>query len=388
MNAFKFIILILSLTCFRQSALGQYMETFDTDDKGIILGQCTTDNDPTSCTSHDFSGVEWTVSGLFTCCSEPNGFGAANDFKTNGGVLTTTTGDLDIEVCWVSPLLDISSAGTVSFTVDVSYTGFDGSDYMDVEYSINGGGFVVVQPNLVGSGGHTIQGPATGTSNDVGTSGLSGNTLQIRVCPDFNSNAENFTLDNVEVPEANVMILPIELAYFKGRITDDKQVALNWQTITERNNAYMIVERSKDGFTFKEIGRVEGKGTTEEPQWYNFVDEKPHPGLNYYRLRQIDFDGTNQLHKTIGVEVPFASRLSYNLFPNPAKEKVTLQLDSDLQEAGRLDVFNPNGLLLQTITFNRDNRSITLNLEPFPVGLYLLRIAAGGEVAQERIIKQ
>lgn len=130
MNAFKFIILILSFTCFGQIALGQYMETFDTALKGILAGNCS-GSDGTSCTLNDFSGVDWTISGNLV------GVDAADFFRTTGGSMGAV--DVDEEVCWVSPLLDISMAGNdVDFSVDLTWTSFDSpSDYIDVEYDIN-----------------------------------------------------------------------------------------------------------------------------------------------------------------------------------------------------------------------------------------------------------
>ena len=193
---------ILFLLAISTALNGQYSETFNVANKGILEPPCST-NDPTSCTTIDFDGVNWTIggnlSGLDNDQAPPN-----EGVQTSGGVFTTLAGDIDEEICWISPELDISNAGNdVDFNVDITYSGFDDSDYMDVEYSIDGGPFIVTQPNLVGTGGHTINGTSgsggiSGSENDVGiTGGLSGSTLQIRVCADFNSASENFSLDNV-----------------------------------------------------------------------------------------------------------------------------------------------------------------------------------------------
>ncbi|MCB0556998.1 MAG: hypothetical protein KDD02_25850, partial [Phaeodactylibacter sp.] len=68
-------------------------------------------------------------------------------------------------------------------------------------------------------------------------------------------------------------------------------------------------------------GRVQGAGTTLEPQEYSFIDEKPLRGLNYYRLRQVDFDGAVEYHKVISVEYKGkSSAIGVSAFPNPANE--------------------------------------------------------------------
>lgn len=150
----KYFYLFLTLF-LSQLSFGQYSETFDIDDKGIITAPCTT-NDPTSCALFDFTGVNWTIEGNLSGLD--NLASLEDDFKTSGGVFTSS-GDIDEEICWVSPVLDISMAGSnVDFNLDVTYTGLDGTstDYVDVQYNINGGSWTTAQPNLVGTGGRTI----------------------------------------------------------------------------------------------------------------------------------------------------------------------------------------------------------------------------------------
>lgn len=202
----KRILFLLGLSFFLSpNTYAQYLEQFSVANKGILSGPCTT-NDPTTCSSNDFTGVNWTITGDL---SGMDGTGP-DDFRTSGGVMTSLNGDIDEEVCWISPLLDISTAGTVSFLVDVSVTGHDASDYLDVEYDIDQAGSWIQIANLAGGGTHTID---FGTNNNnhtelnVGTSGITGATLQIRVCVDFNSNTESFTIDDAEVPETGVTVI-------------------------------------------------------------------------------------------------------------------------------------------------------------------------------------
>ncbi|MCB0557000.1 MAG: hypothetical protein KDD02_25860, partial [Phaeodactylibacter sp.] len=82
-------------------------------------------------------------------------------------------------------------------------------------------------------------------------------------------------------------VLPIHLLSFTGK-AQASTIELQWATATEQNNDYMAVERSADGKVFDEIGRVPGHGTTLEPQSYTLTDRRPLPGINYYRLRQVD----------------------------------------------------------------------------------------------------
>ncbi len=84
--------------------------------------------------------------------------------------------------------------------------------------------------------------------------------------------------------------LPIELTQFYSYTTERNEVQLIWETASEINNQYFEIEHSLNGIDFEMIGRVEGNGTTNFNQKYNFVHLNPSVGNNYYRLKQMDYD--------------------------------------------------------------------------------------------------
>ncbi|RAK02313.1 hypothetical protein LX87_00433 [Larkinella arboricola] len=95
-------------------------------------------------------------------------------------------------------------------------------------------------------------------------------------------------------------VLPVRLVDFGG-ITVDHQVRLGWQTSYEQNSDYFTIERSRDARAFEAIGRVSSKGFSERLQTYGFSDPAPLKGTNYYRLRQVDRDGTYAYSKIVAV---------------------------------------------------------------------------------------
>jgi len=103
--------------------------------------------------------------------------------------------------------------------------------------------------------------------------------------------------------------LPIELLYFKA-VVCDKNVCLDWAT--ETNNDFFTVEKSKDGFNFVSVGTIKGAGTTSLLNTYSSVDDNPHHGTSYYRLKQTDFDGKFTYSQIVAVD------LQFNIYPNPA----------------------------------------------------------------------
>lgn len=109
--------------------------------------------------------------------------------------------------------------------------------------------------------------------------------------------------------------LPVELEWFRASVTPETSVLLEWRTTSELNNEAFEVERSKDGFDFARIARIDGAGTTTQSSDYSLLDEQPLAGLSYYRLKQIDFDGTVMYSGLVSVrrgEDPFI------VYPNPA----------------------------------------------------------------------
>jgi hypothetical protein len=125
-----------------------------------------------------------------------------------------------------------------------------------------------------------------------------------------------FDLSNVNFTITDNPI-PVELASFTA-VTDDNSVVVTWSTATETNNSGFNVERSSNGQSFEKVTFVEGKGTSTEKQYYRFIDNAPVSGKNYYRLSQVDFDGTiNKSHVVeVDVELPLTYSLEQN-HPNP-----------------------------------------------------------------------
>jgi len=88
-----------------------------------------------------------------------------------------------------------------------------------------------------------------------------------------------------------VTILPIELLTFSCISVDNKKVLLKWSTASEINNDFFTIERSSDGQTFKGIMNIPGAGNSNTVLFYQTFDNDPLAGVNYYRLKQTDFDG-------------------------------------------------------------------------------------------------
>ena len=118
-------------------------------------------------------------------------------------------------------------------------------------------------------------------------------------------------------------VLPVTFKEIEAKEVERSAVRVSWSTSEEVRNDYFEVERSADAHHFQPLGKVKGKGDTSVEQHYDFLDTNPLPGTAYYRIRQVDFDGTVSFS---GMKpVTRAGNEPANLFPNPAQDLVVLQ---------------------------------------------------------------
>lgn len=109
-------------------------------------------------------------------------------------------------------------------------------------------------------------------------------------------------------------VAPVSLLNFNANCIN-KNVKLDWQTASEINNDYFDLERSADGNSYGSLLRVNGNGTTNEPHQYFAYDEQPLGGSNYYRLKQVDFNGSTTYYNPIIVNCNQVEGIS--IYPNP-----------------------------------------------------------------------
>lgn len=164
--------------------------------------------------------------------------------------------------------------------------------------------------------------------------------------------------------------LPIELLSIHAKVINEG-IALSWSTSTEKNNDYMAVERSVDGENFSEIGRVNGVGYSVERHDYSFVDRFPYQGVNYYRLRQVDFDGTVTYHKVIAQDFNNASVNTLGFFPDANGIQVQFRSPS---AAGRLVLIDAAGRLIGTQAFDAQSYGAKISTNGLPKGFYVVQV--------------
>ena len=166
--------------------------------------------------------------------------------------------------------------------------------------------------------------------------------------------------------------LPIDLVSFEASL-EGENVILKWVTSSEINNNYFVLERSLDGIRFDEIGQVEGAGNSNQVLAYSYNDAEPFDGTNYYRLKQVDFDGTSEYFEVVTIKIDVEGTI-FNIFPNPVKNIANIHLDENISSEAHLEILNVNGKLLKVIPINQNGGVMDVDVSKYSSGVYLLNL--------------
>ena len=118
--------------------------------------------------------------------------------------------------------------------------------------------------------------------------------------------------------------LPVEFTHFTVA-AKGAQTQLDFATASEINNDYFEAQRSSNGRDWEIIGKIEGAGTTQQEQKYSFADRQPLPGMNYYRLRQVDYDGQFEYSSIVSI-IMEAVLGEISIHPNPVQDNLQINI--------------------------------------------------------------
>jgi len=182
-------------------------------------------------------------------------------------------------------------------------------------------------------------------------------------------------------------VLPVELISFSAK-AGKENVVLTWTTASEKNNDYFEVERSVDGRTFNYLETIKGAGTTTLARHYQTNDNNPINGINYYRLKQVDFDGTSTYSDIVTVEIKSEK---VELFPNPVAGTLYLRMSDFTTRAVEFQITDLTGrtMLMGITEINEGIVTIPLSeVGSFPLGTYTVRVFSESHpVASAKFIK-
>ena len=325
------------------------------------------------------SGKTLTVDGVFTnnnILSGQGTVGGAADFTNpSGGVIApgTSPGCMDIST-------NFSNSGKLQIELEdgVACTNYDQITVTGTA-TING----TIEVSFVG--GVT---PTTTTFTVLTATGtISG--VPIITWPAGYTGTFSIVPGSPNEFQLSFSLLPVELTEFRAEPLNDNRVQLYWKTETELQNEGFEIQHSSNGADWQNIAFVDGQGTTLEEKSYSYIDNRPLPGMNYYRLKQMDFDGKYEYSKVVSVDFSNIQDLTYlRLYPNPANNLLNLEIQSRQNIESTIHIYNSLGQIVkQQRKFLKEGiNNFNMDLTSLNAGIYHIEMYVGNEKMIQKFV--
>ena len=189
---------------------------------------------------------------------------------------------------------------------------------------------------------------------------------------------------------ASAIALPITLVSFQAKIKERK-VDLKWITLSEKNNDYFTLEKTKDGLNYEQIKKIKGAGNFNETLKYDETDENPYTGISYYRLSQTDFDGHQIFYPLQSVSLEIKNESTLSAQPNPInlKEALKIIIEGEKNQIAIVSLLDSFGRTCFSNTFqtieNQNTIEITLPDNTIE-GIYFLKIIISDKLYSKKLI--
>lgn len=373
-SAFSLFILIcataqISLTT---AVYGQDFNTYLGNSATIPLGWSTT--------STTFRGI-----GTGTNNSGGNwALGSSSEYSF-GTLTSNSTNDITMCVDFVN------NTGQTITSIDISY------NFEQWRYANNEGFTVTGEGALAGSdlSGLDQLGSSTGTNGTVSVTPknafISG--LNIGVGQTFAicwEHVNGIGSDNaISVDDFNILLslspLPVSFTSFTAQ-SSSTTVVLSWSTSSEDGNDYFAVEQSSNGRDFREIGQVAGSGWSSVDQAYSFIQENVRPGIQYYRLRQVDFNGRYEYSPIVSVEINKNGAV-FLVYPTNARNEVHIDIPENTGSDATIQIFDANGNVIYNEQVGGGKGTITIDVDGFTPGAYFIRFRNGNQYSNGRFFR-
>jgi len=180
-------------------------------------------------------------------------------------------------------------------------------------------------------------------------------------------------------------IIPIDLIGLEGN-KENTNVNLFWQTASEVNNDYFLIEHSADGTMFTTIGMVQGQGNSSEINDYKYLHIDPVAGSNYYRLAMVDNNGHIDFSNTIHISYSSSIREIF-ISPNPASDQLTVHGLNTFEEQVDIAIFSANGSLIKRDAMNTEMSYDFVNISALESGIYFIHISDGRNKEVHKFVK-
>ncbi|MBI2260006.1 MAG: T9SS type A sorting domain-containing protein [Flavobacteriia bacterium] len=339
-------------------------------------------------TSGSASGVNWAVA--CAGCSGTTTVQAGVLESNNTDVISTfTTASIDISPCTEDFYIrfDLTEVGDMEpcYFDGTAITSGNGVDYVALEYELDGGGFIAA-PYTYNCGHGALNSTAvirSGNGNLNYNTGCipAGSTLRLKLSFLTWATDEYWRVDNIQVGCMSCVWLPIGLTFFNASCVDQQSSIFSWQTISERENDYFVIEYTSDGANIETLGIVDGAGNSLNELNYQFKSERVFDKKTVFRLKQVDLNGNYSYSSWTDAQCDFGDKLE--VFPNPSTGTFVIQ---SYPKNATITVLNP--LSQPILEYSPLEPSMFLDLKNYSDGVYYVVIQSDNFFETKKIIKQ
>lgn len=220
------------------------------------------------------------------------------------------------------------------------------------------------------------------TSTDIGTQETSSTPIGHSIAINNGLGADPAPATPAICPDD--VALAIDLLDFSATVKEN-QVSLDWSTRSESNNDYFMVEHSLDGRTFEAVEKIDGAGTTTMINDYTFEYQETKKGAHYYRIQQVDFNGTSSYSQI--EEIFIENNNTISIHPTLVDQDITVNVGSELNTDAQINIFDATGQIVFEAIVSKHDTNKTLNIADLNTGTYFIIINADGQLHSTKFMK-
>jgi len=280
---------------------------------------------------------------------------------------------------------DVSAC--TSFDLDYTFTCINAGDMITVTWTSGGcAGGEMVDISLIDIASNSIvqyfpgnanTGSFTFTTNSTLVPGMY--RLYIQYAPSWPPDAWDYGSDF----EIKASTAPVQWGDFDCRASEENKVELKWSTYSEVNNDGFEIEHSSDGMEWNLVDFVQGNGNSSSLQEYSYEHLHPKNGVNYYRLKQLDFNGSFDYSQTNLINLTWRNDLK--VYPTMVESE--LNLDFGYQARAEVQIYDLEGRLFLTKKLDGLRELYSIDISSFPSKVFLISVESQGQIITKRIIK-
>jgi hypothetical protein len=298
-----------------------------------------------------------------------------NDFGYQSDIINViegyTYGDIDTDQQydgWESPV----SGVLVRLYNDDNCNGAFNSGDAQIDSTIVGadGHYSFLQPYTSGGSSECYITKVDSTSLPTNSSLTTDNIETASFSSGGNTNLNN----NFGMTGGAITALPVDWVNFEATKTSN-DIRFKWITGAEENCSHFEVQRSIAGYNWERLVQLKGKGHSISITTYNYIDSQPLPGTNYYRIKQVDFDGEHDFSTTIGIN--YSTQIMINelkLFPNPTQQNVSVSWKSRML-TGFVQLLDLNGQIAKSLEV-QNTTNTRMDVSDIQNGVYYIKVSS------------